>query len=67
MKSLIVYGPRGCGKTTHAAKIASYYGLTTIVDPWDGASFEAEGHLYLTNIAPQRRAKSYDKVVKEIG
>lgn len=32
--AVIVYGPQGCGKTTHAAAIASFYGKPNIVDDW---------------------------------
>jgi len=31
-KSVIVYGPKGCGKTTNAKRIAAARGLTKIID-----------------------------------
>jgi len=31
-KSVIVYGPQGCGKTTNAKRIADALGLTRIID-----------------------------------
>jgi hypothetical protein len=31
-KSVIVYGSRGCGKTTNATRIAKALGLTQIID-----------------------------------
>ncbi len=49
--SIIVYGPQGCGKSRHAAKIAAHFGLTQIVDDWDGRSgVPANGALVLTNV-----------------
>jgi Holliday junction resolvasome RuvABC ATP-dependent DNA helicase subunit len=36
-KSVIVYGPRGCGKTTNATRIAKALGLTKVID---GAEFD---------------------------
>jgi Holliday junction resolvasome RuvABC ATP-dependent DNA helicase subunit len=31
---IIVYGPPGCGKTTHAAALAQHYRKDRIVDDW---------------------------------
>lgn len=33
-KSVIVYGPQGCGKTKNAATLAAHFGLSHIVDDW---------------------------------
>jgi ABC-type thiamine transport system ATPase subunit len=33
-KSVVVYGPLGCGKSTNANRIAAALGLTTIVDDY---------------------------------
>lgn len=49
-KSVVVYGPQGCGKTTNAKKLAEHFGLSGIAD---GVSAEValktstEGHLIL--------------------
>jgi hypothetical protein len=48
-KSVIVYGPQGCGKTLNAQRIAKHFGLTRIEDDYDGSRFRATGTLYLTN------------------
>lgn len=34
-KSVIVHGPKGCGKTTNARRIADALGLTKIQDEWE--------------------------------
>jgi hypothetical protein len=50
MKSVLVYGPQKCGKTTNKAKIASLYGLTSIVDEAEaGMTLSSKDTLYLTN------------------
>ncbi|MGE8050813.1 AAA family ATPase [Pseudomonas monteilii] len=33
-KSVLVYGPKGCGKSTHAREIAKALGLSNIHDDW---------------------------------
>jgi hypothetical protein len=48
-KSVIVYGPQGCGKTRWAERIAKHFGLTRIVDGWGCSVFLPHGTLYLTN------------------
>ncbi len=52
-RSVIVYGPVGCGKTHNAERFAKAYGLTYIRDglnPDDHV--ETRDTLYLTNIRP---------------
>jgi len=50
-KSIIVYGPQGCGKTVNAERIRKHFGLTgKIVDDWRGIMDHKYGYaLYLTN------------------
>lgn len=53
MKSLIVYGPQGCGKTTHAEELMRNHHLTSVVEldsvPANQSIRKvAEGVLYLT-------------------
>lgn len=50
--AIIVYGPPGCGKSTHAPTFARRYGCTRIIDEWDGRSALPEGALALTNVEP---------------
>jgi len=50
MKTVIVHGPRACGKTRNAARIAAYFGIDTIVDDWDERHHEITvGAIHLTN------------------
>ena len=49
-KTLIVTGPQGCGKTRLAGEIAAHFGLSSIVDEWDGRAALPTGALVLTNI-----------------
>lgn len=48
-KSVIVYGPQGCGKTRWADRIAKNFGLDVIVDDWGCSVFSPHCTLYLTN------------------
>jgi len=51
-KSIVVYGPQGCGKTRNAKRIAAHFRLTKIVEADDallrGEKFIKSGTLYLT-------------------
>lgn len=49
--SLIVYGPRGSGKTANAQAIAKHYGLSEIIDGWrPGDEYPERGALVLSNV-----------------
>lgn len=49
-RSVVIYGPQGCGKTRNAERIAKFYGLRTIVDDWNGRDeFASIDTLVLTN------------------
>lgn len=49
-QSIVIYGPKACGKTTHAEQLRKHLGLDTVVDDWDGrARYPATGALVLTN------------------
>lgn len=52
MKTVIVYGPQGCGKSSAAKGLLAYSGCTGLVDDWDGCSPLPEGALALTNKQP---------------
>ncbi len=78
-KSIIVYGPQGCGKTRNAARIAKHFGLVKIIDGGLDAnnslrrqSPQADGVLYLTcepipNKMSSVRVVQFSDVAKEIG
>jgi hypothetical protein len=53
MQSLVVYGPKGCGKTKNAARLAKHFGLSQIIDDWcEGQTIPAQGALVLTQSEP---------------
>lgn len=41
-KSVVVFGPKGCGKTRHKDRIAQHFNLTNIVDDWTPAFSKIE-------------------------
>ena len=47
---VIVYGPAGCGKSTHAVALAAHFGKSRIVDDWAPGSRVREDTLALTNV-----------------
>lgn len=71
-KSVIVYGPQRCGKTRAAQRIAKHFGLSRIVDDWDGRERpQLTGTLYLTNQVPPefhhgRRVYAFDTLPKSV-
>ena len=49
-RSVIVYGPRGSGKSLHAERLCQYFGMDRIIDGWNGSDpFPCAGALVLTN------------------
>lgn len=46
---IVIYGPQGCGKSTHAAALARHYGKTRIVDDWTPSRPVPADTLALTN------------------
>lgn len=59
-KSIIVYGPQGCGKTRYAERMRKHFGLSSVVDDFDPVrtGIILYGMLYLTSDmrTPQIRA-----------
>ena len=47
---VVVYGPPGCGKSTHASALARHYGKERIVDDWMPGSPVRADTLVLTNV-----------------
>lgn len=65
-KSVIVYGPAGCGKTTNKGLLAQYYGLMHIEEGIDEKHFIKNGRvsrlgtLFLTTEVPPVLTTSKD-------
>lgn len=52
--SVIVHGPRGCGKTRHRLALQRHFGLPDVRDDWGPTETpRAFGTLYLTSFEPQ--------------
>ena len=65
-QQVVIYGPHGCGKSTHATRLAAHYGKTRIVDGWTpGAPLSSET-LALTNV-PHKNAIPYWIAAKAAG
>ena len=48
--SKVIYGPQGCGKTTHKAALAAHFGLSHVMDDWNPTDPLPENTLALTNV-----------------
>lgn len=58
MKTVVVYGPQGCGKTTHAYELMKKHGCTILLDDWDGHAPLQPGTLALTHEPPPYQVKA---------
>lgn len=72
-KSVIVYGPPGCGKTTNAQRIATALGLAKIHDNWEPLDRQLApfNTLHLTNSEGPwpthvRRVAHFDAVMAQL-
>ena len=52
MKSVLITGPEGCGKTLHAEALRQHFGCVGIVDDWAPKDGIVEGSLLLTRMKP---------------
>lgn len=49
-RSVVIYGPRGCGKSEHADQLCEHFELQRVLDNWNGRSdVPQEDTLILTN------------------
>ena len=68
---IIIHGPQGCGKTTHAAALASHFGCHTIVDEEDWVGGSPAGVLILTQDDPgplaNARVMSFEEACRQAG
>lgn len=60
-RSVLIYGPQGCGKTNNSARLAKHFGLSRVVDSGHGINEAREclrpvSHdtLYLASDAPRK-------------
>lgn len=49
LKTIIITGPQGSGKTLNSQKLAQHFGCNLIIEEWDGVSPCPKGSLVLTN------------------
>lgn len=67
MKSIIVSGPQGCGKTTNASRIVKALGLKRVRDSWvPGTPYPQEDTLVLTNGVQIVGAMSYRQAMQAV-
>lgn len=65
MRSIIVHGSQGCGKTSAAQALRRHFGCTQIIDEWDGRVPLPGGALVMTNLPPHRfRAPANASVIE---
>lgn len=50
VKSYIVFGPQGCGKTQSLEKIKRYFNGFVVIDDWQAGDAIAINTVYLTNL-----------------
>lgn len=80
MKSVIVHGPQGCGKTLHGEKLRKHFGLDHVQDEFEilrAKEIRAEGVLYLSSVKPDAehcgvisrglRVVAFQDAMREIG
>lgn len=69
MKSVIVHGPHGCGKTRNAEALRKHFRLGNVVDGLEEVrranELQPEGTLYLTYINPEQTCRG--PVIKALG
>lgn len=65
MKTVIVYGPQGCGKTNNKDILLKHFNLDRCVDEFKQSDILEENTLYLTNV-PVVGAFDYFSVINAI-
>lgn len=70
--SVVIHGPQGCGKTTHAEALREHFELDEVVDEWDGQSnFPRTGALVVTHnpnpsAKPNVRSLQFSAAMREM-
>jgi len=79
MKSVIVHGPQGCGKSLQGEKLRKHFGLDLVQDEFEflrNSEIRAEGVLYLSSYEPDGnsgvasrglRVIAFEDAMREIG
>lgn len=50
-RTVVVYGPQGCGKTQNAERLRTCFGLDYVIDNWEGGELvPLHGALVLTSL-----------------
>lgn len=62
MKSVIIYGPEICSKTTRAKEFAKVYGCKNILDDWSDMRPIPASTLALTNVEPPYRHSNFKAI-----
>lgn len=52
-KSVVVYGPAGCGKTVNSRKLAAHFGVRKVKDWAPGDFIPNTDHLLLSQVDPR--------------
>ena len=68
MKSVIVHGPHGCGKSLHAEKMRKHFQLSHVVEEFEALrsnEVRPDGTLYLASTDPERSNRG--PLIKALG
>ncbi len=61
---ILICGPQGCGKTSHAKMLAQFYGKELILDNWTGTTPVPSNAIALTSIEGLDNAIDFDYAIK---
>lgn len=73
--TVVIHGPKGCGKTRNAQALAAHFGCSSVVDDWNGRDWIDDGSLVLTNVEDwkasalpiRRRVLPFASAMREAG
>lgn len=73
-RSIVIFGPRGCGKASQAARLQQHFGLSKVYDAdceglTSARQLPRHDTLILTNTQPQRcpvRSMSFEQAVRQM-
>ena len=63
---VIIYGPPGCGKTTHKEALAKAFNKPVIIDSWDHQQSLPNNAIAFTN-SPVKGAISFEEAINLLG